>query len=595
MDQKDEVKQKSDIVAVISEFVQLKKAGRNYKGLCPFHSEKTPSFMVSPELQMYKCFGCSESGDVISFLQQYEGMEFYEALKWLADRVGIKLKPLRPGQAGEKERLLRLNLITSRFYQYLLLNHTLGKKALSYLTRERGLKLDTIKKFELGYSPDKPGALANVLTKKKGFEEKELDKAGLTYSRGGRLYDRFSGRVIFPLSDHRDNIIGFAGRLLPSTKSDMAKYINSPETPLYHKSRVLYGLNYVKDDIRKEGDVIVVEGELDMISSWQAGRKNVVALKGSALTEEQIKLINRFTPKLILALDEDVAGDSAARRGIVVAQEAGIEVRVARLGDYKDPDEMARKNPKGYEKALSSTVGVWDYYIDSAFEKYNPETGEGKAKISKNLVPILSLIPDKIVQAHYIEVVAEKLKVPTEAVSEQVEKVSGGQPKEKEPEDEKQDLGKSRRELLEERLLAIAFQTDPNLLNKKNIVDLIKKRAHIRLLEEYRKYSKGKSDFDPSLFSEKLPKELFKTFSEMILLDLDELIKNPDKLKKEKDYVIGEIKILDIKDNLNILSKKINKYEKNKEKIKLTNAQKKFGDLSRKLVELEEEMNKGII
>src|SRR4030043_812713 len=239
---------------------------------------------------------CGESGDVFSFLEKYEGMEFGEALKFLADKVGIKLKPLHPGQFGEKERFFEINRVASKFYNYVLLNHPAGKEALKYLTRERGLKIDTVKKFQLGFSPYKEDALAKVLIKRK-YQESELINGGLVY-RGRGLVDRFSGRVIFPLFDHRGNVVGFAGRILPQDeRQDKAKYINSPETPVYHKSRVLYGMDLAKAEIKKKKEVVVVEGELDMISSWQSGIKNIVAIKGSALTDEQIGLISRLAEK----------------------------------------------------------------------------------------------------------------------------------------------------------------------------------------------------------------------------------------------------------------------------------------------------------
>ncbi|OGM11297.1 DNA primase, partial [Candidatus Woesebacteria bacterium RBG_16_39_8b] len=317
MDQVDEVKQKNDIVQVVGSHVNLKKAGRNYKGLCPFHQEKTPSFMVSPELQIYKCFGCGESGDVIAFLQKLEHMDFYEALKFLADRVGIKLAPVS-GKFGENERIYQISHSASNFYRYVLLSHSAGKKALAYLTRERGIRMDVVKKFNLGFSPDKPEVLANYLIKKKKFSAEELIKAGLVYRRSGRLIDRFARRLVFPISDHRGNVVGFAGRVLPDDKTEMGKYINSPETPVYHKSRSLYGLNFSKSEIKSSGSAVVVEGELDFISTYRAGIKNVVAIKGTAFTLEQISLLSRFTSKLVLALDSDFAGSIAARRGITI-------------------------------------------------------------------------------------------------------------------------------------------------------------------------------------------------------------------------------------------------------------------------------------
>src|SRR4030042_4802474 len=533
MDQIDEVKQKTDIVSVISGYIELKKAGRNYKALCPFHGEKTPSFMVSPELQIYKCFGCGESGDVFSFLEKYEGMEFGEALKYLADKAGIKLKPLHPGQFGEKERFFEINRVASKFYNYVLLNHPAGKEALKYLTRERGLKIDTVKKFQLGFSPYKEDALAKVLIKRK-YQESELINDGLVY-RGRGLVDRFSGRVIFSLFDQRGNIVGFQGRILPQDeRQDKAKYINSPEPPVYHKSRVLYGMDLAKAEIKKKKEVVVVEGELDMISSWQSEIKNIVAIKGSALTDEQIGLISRFAEKLTLALDSDFAGDIAARRGIAAAFGSGIEVKVASLNGFKDPDEMARKNPAGLIRSLEKAVGIWDFYVNSVFSKYDLKTGEGTRKISKEIVPILSSIPDRIVQAHYIEMVADKLGVPISAVADEVLKTKPSLSAAKAKGDvEMPEERKTRRELLEERLMILTLQTQPKLLFAGNRSKLIRGRLNQRLIAEVEKYLNKNKEFDTSGFSEKLKEseKLQKVKEEFSLLTrkLNELEESEDK------------------------------------------------------------------
>ena len=236
----EEVKSKTDIVSLLSEYLELKKAGRNYKTNCPFHGEKTPSFMISPELQMYKCFGCGKSGDAFTFLEEHEGMEFGEALKYLADKAGVKLISFKPEASSEREKIIEINKNTLNFYDYVLNSHPSGKKILDYLTKDRGLNLDMIKLFKIGYSPESYDALFKYLNQKKKFKLEDLKLTGLLVGRG---IDRFKGRVIFPLFDHRGNVIGFAGRILPWMKQDMAKYINSPDTPAYHKSKVLYGLD----------------------------------------------------------------------------------------------------------------------------------------------------------------------------------------------------------------------------------------------------------------------------------------------------------------------------------------------------------------
>jgi DNA primase len=596
-DQVAEVKSKTDIVSIIGERIELKKAGRNYKANCPFHGEKTPSFMVSPELQIFKCFGCSEAGDVFSFLEKYEGMEFPEALKYLADRAGVKLIRGDFGASTEKEKLIDINIQTLKFYNYMLLTQPTGKQALEYLQKDRGLKLETIKEFQLGYSPENSYPLSNFLIGKKKFAPSDIERAGIGIPSGANIYDRFAGRVIFPLFDHRGNPIGFAGRILPWDKRDTGKYINSPETPIYHKSSVLFGLNITRPLIKKKGVAIVVEGELDLISSYQAGIKNIVAIKGSALTEEQVRLLSRFAPKFILALDSDMAGDAAARRGLTVAENSGVEVKVAKITGFKDPDEAARGDIDSYKNDLIHAEGVWDYLIDSVMGRFNPATGAGKAKISKELTPILSDIEDKIVQAHYANLVAEKLGVPLEAVTEQISKATAKPQEASESVKASIDKpeGRSRHDLLEERLLTLSFQSDPTILLKPKVMELVLNPLNIRILEELTKFLKTNKKYTNGNFGAALPKELFDGFAKTVLNENQELMDKPDELKKELDLVQKELKILGTKDNLKLLTLRMREFEKSGDKDKLLKAQNEFNKLAKNLASLDATANSGII
>jgi DNA primase len=376
----------------------------------------------------------------------------------------------------------------------------------------------------------------------------------------------------------------------------VAKYINSPETPIYSKSRMLYGLNLVRSEIKKKEEAVVVEGELDMISSWQAGIKNTVAIKGTALTEDQLRLLARFARKLILALDADIAGNEAARRGINLAQDAGLEVRVAVLKDFKDPDEMARRAPGEYKKLLSSAVGVWDFVVAQIFSKYNQSTAEGKARIGRELVPILASIENKIIQAHYVQLVARKLAIPTEAIIEQIAKTKiQTKTRESRVAVLPKPKSKPRRQLLEERLLTLAFQSKPKILAKKEIASLIKIPLTSRILEEYKTFTQKNSSFDPSEFASNLPKELVKGFADMILKDVGDLINEPGVLNKELNLVIKELKTLSIKENLSLLGKKIKECEEKDKKDKLKKAEEKFRKLSLKLSELKKDETSSII
>jgi DNA primase len=593
-DQVAEIKAKTDIVSIIGERIELKKAGRNYKAVCPFHGEKTPSFMVSPELQIFKCFGCGEAGDVYSFLEKYEGMEFSEALKYLADRAGVKLVRSNLGQASEKEKLVEIHSQALRFYNYLLLSHPIGKRALEYLQKDRGIRMSSIKEFQLGYSPDDSRFIDKFLVGKKKYSPKDIETAGIGLARGGGIYDRFSGRVIFPLFDHRGNPIGFAGRVLPWDKRETGKYINSPETPIYHKSSVLFGLNITRPLIKKKKVAIVVEGELDLISSYQAGIRNVVAIKGSALTEEQSKLLSRFAPKFILALDSDFAGDAAARRGITVAENSGVEVKVAKISKYKDPDDAVRGDLDSYKRDLIHAEGVWDFLIDSVFTRFKGDTGESKSKISKELIPILGEMEDKIVQAHYATVLSRKLGVPLEAVTEQLSKFAKGEVTTTESTDEGP-KEKDRSDLLEERLLTLAFQSDPKILLDKSFSDLITHALNKKLLDEYVRFSTTKKAFSVSDFGEKLPKELFEGFTKMVLSDSQGLVDDPEELKKELDLIQKELRIVTLKDNLKSLATLMRELEEKGEEDKLLKAQNQFNKLAKTLSNLDQEGGGSII
>lgn len=594
-DQVQEVKLHTDIVSVIGERIELKKAGRNYKANCPFHGEKTPSFMVSPELQIFKCFGCSEAGDAFTFLEKFEGMEFPEALKYLADRAGIKLQKMVGSQTSEKEKIIEINREVLRFYNYLLLSHPAGVRAKDYLLNTRGLKLETIQEFQLGYSPDDLTFINKFLIGKKKFTPIELERSGIGIARGGNIFDRFRGRVIFPLFDHRNNPIGFAGRILPWGNQDMAKYINSPETPIYHKSSVLFGLNLTRGIIKKKKVAIIVEGELDAISSYQAGIKNVVAIKGSALTEDQVRLLSRFAQKFILALDSDLAGNAAARRGLTIAGNLGVEVKVAEITGSKDPDEAARNDLENYKKDLIGALDVWDYIIDSVFSRFDGKTGEGKAKISKELSPVLSGIEDKIVQAHYAGIVAGKLGVPVEAVNEEIAKIGKNESTVElsDPPSLKASEGHGRQELLEDRLLALAFNSDPKILN--SLKNLISNSFNRKLIEKYEEYSKNNKDFALSKFGASLPPEIFEGFSKMVLSEDVNSLESPDEIKKELDLVKKELKILKTKERLKELTNEMRRLEISGNKEELLKNQEEFNKIAKTLSGYEESEAGGII
>ncbi len=416
MSQIRQVKEASDIVSVIGERVSLQKSGSYFKGLCPFHSEKSPSFFVNEQMQRYKCFGCGETGDVFTFLEKYEGMTFYEALSMLADQAGITLKEYTRTDKDElHDKLLQVLDLAKEYYHYLLTEHEVGAPAREYL-QTRGINKDSIKLFQLGYAMASWDGLISFLHKKKKYSLELLEQAGLVAEgKGGRRYDRFRGRLIFPLTNHRGQVVGFSGRLLDSQAKE-AKYINSPETELYHKSRLLYGYSQLYQFIRKERAVIVVEGEIDVITSSQAHVNNIVAIKGSALTDEHAKLLNRTVDTVLLALDTDAAGVEATKKAIDALQETKLELRVVEVPSGKDPDELIREDPKKWRSAVKESVIAYSFLIEVALREHQAATPEGKRAIMEEMAPVLSKVRHAVELEHYVRVLSEKLNVKEEAI-----------------------------------------------------------------------------------------------------------------------------------------------------------------------------------
>jgi DNA primase len=460
--QVEQVKQKTDIVEIIGERVPLKRAGRNLKGLCPFHGEKTPSFFVSPEMQMYKCFGCGASGDVFSFLQAYEGLTFPEALEQLAKRAGITLTRVpKTDEDKKRERYLTLLDLAAEYYHYLLTEHKVGETARAYL-KGRGIYVSSWKTYQLGYAPEGWRNLCNYLLRKKGYTAEEVIAAGLGIAQGNRnIYDRFRGRVMFPQKNASGMTVGFAGRVLdPDVKE--AKYVNTPETSVYHKGEILFGLSIAKSTIRQKDRAVVVEGELDVISSHQAGVKEVVAVKGSALTDGHLHWLRRLTHNVLLALDADTAGQEAIKRAIALAEPVGLNLRVVQLTGGKDPDELAQKEADLWKEAVEQAVSVYQFYLDLAFNQYDGHSGSGQKQISQLVVPVLARIENAVEQAYYTKQLAQRLGVSETVVEREMAKVKVGATEPEKTEKEVKSGRMQRRERLERLVVAtlLHFETD---------------------------------------------------------------------------------------------------------------------------------------
>lgn len=458
----EEIKRRLDIVDFIGSFITLKKVGRNFKANCPFHSEKTPSFIVSPERQIWHCFGsCGEGGDIIKFLMKWENITFFEALKELAQKTGVALKTVNFEDKTwqKKERFFSMNALAVEFFQYVLHKSKFGEKAKDYL-KKREMNENIIKKFQLGYSPSSWDSLRLFLKRKKYSDEEIWENGLLVKTETGRFYDRFRGRLMFPLCDSRDHILGFSGRILDD-KSKEAKYINTPETPIYHKRETLFGINVAKESIKKEKNVYLVEGEFDMITPYSNGFTNFVAIKGAAVTQEQLMLLKRLTEKITLTLDSDDAGVEAMKRGIEEAEKMDFDLTVVKFDFAKDPDEAVRKDKVAFKKAIEKPIPVYDFLIESSLKKYSPSDPFDKKKIADELIPFIERIANPIVKSHYVKKLSAILDVTESSLENLISRLRREKKKSQSYKPASKDTGnESREHVLEKYILSYIFQSE---------------------------------------------------------------------------------------------------------------------------------------
>lgn len=442
----DQVRERTDIVELIGQYVGLQKAGRNFKGLCPFHQEKTPSFIVFPESQNFHCFGCGAGGDAFSFLMQVEKTGFREALETLAERAGIELKhspPSSPELSEQHQRLFALNAQAASWFAHVLWNTRAGEPARELLER-RGVDKTTAERFQLGYAPERGDSLLDYFQKRQ-VQPDELIEAGLVRLRDdGSLSSYFWNRLIFPIRDREGRIAGFGGRILGNGQP---KYLNSAQNAIFDKSANLYALDLAEEAIRRERQVIVVEGYMDAIAAHQFGFTNVVASMGTALTEAQARLLRRGIDRILLALDADAAGQMATLRGLDVMRDSFADadrpvvdvgdrfqtvirfqrtlkrdIRIVRIPSGKDPDELIRRDVDAWKSAIEHPVPLLDFYIEAVIGETAPAEPEAKSEMAQRLEPVLSEIEDPIVRDHYIRLTAQRLGVSESVLRSQVER-----------------------------------------------------------------------------------------------------------------------------------------------------------------------------
>ncbi|MGH2446844.1 MAG: DNA primase [Candidatus Limnocylindria bacterium] len=401
-----EIKSKLPVLDVVGETVELKRAGTVHKGLCPFHAEKTPSFIVSPDRETWHCFGCGEHGDIFTFLMRRDGLDFREALGRLAEKAGVELSERTAREDRRKRRLREALEAAIAWYREVLLQAHQSERARAYLA-ERGFSEETLDRFAIGYAPNNWEAMTKRL-RAKGFTDAELTDAGLASpSNRGGVYDRFRGRIIIPIRDVSGRAIGLGGRIMPDGEGP--KYLNSPATILFDKSRTLYGIDLARGAIRREKLAVIVEGYTDVMAAHQAGFANVVASLGTALTQGQVELANRYAEGVALAYDVDLAGEAATQRGLL--EELGpvvSKVRVIRIPAGKDPDELIRTDPDGWRRAVADAQELLPYFIDSAWRDVDPRHAGDRSSYATRMLDLIRRIPNRVERDPLVTQVAMK-------------------------------------------------------------------------------------------------------------------------------------------------------------------------------------------
>ncbi len=414
MDSVAEIKSRLNIEDIVSEYVQLKRAGRNFKGLSPFTNEKSPSFIVSPDKQIWHDFSSGKGGDIISFIETVEGLDFKGALELLARKAGVELKDYNSSSPNnnQKERLFKVVEATVRYYQVQL---TKNDTALKYVREKRGYTKQTLIDFRFGYSPSGSDNLVGFL-QSKGFDTQEMLKAGVAIKRDNRVIDMFRDRIMIPLCDTAGRPVGFTARQITDNKNS-PKYINTPATILYDKSRQLFGFSQAKEHIRKTGYVVVVEGNLDVVASYQAGVKQVVASAGTAITTSHLKSLQRFTGDIRLAFDDDRAGQDAAERAIPLAQDLGLELSFIEIPSGKDPDELIKQDVELWQKTIDNPKYMVDWLIDRIASTVDLTTAPGKRQFTSRIFEIVNHIKDSVEKEHYLRIISDKTKTSLESIN----------------------------------------------------------------------------------------------------------------------------------------------------------------------------------
>ncbi len=577
MDENQQIKQSLNIVDVVGAYIELKKAGQNYKGVCPFHTENTPSFMVSPELQIFKCFGCGEAGDIFDFVQKIEGIDFYSAKQQLAIKAGVTLtKKSYDPSAKAKTQIFAINEDTTNFYAHLLTKHPAGKPALEYLEKKRKLTKTILAEFKLGFAPNAPHLLKDFLLKS-GHSLQNLEAAGVTKGQ----YDKFRNRIIFPLIDITGKTVGFTARAL--TPDQQPKYLNTPETLVFHKSAYIYGLDKAKVEIKKNGAVFV-EGQMDVLSAHQAGIKNVVAASGTALTLNQLKILQRYTTDLTLCFDSDTAGTTASLRAIELGETLDFNIKIAVIPDtVTDLDELIHTNLPEAKSVLANAIPIYDFFIVSALKKHDKKTAVGKKKIMQDVAPKFSKIQNAAVLGHYTKMLSTELELKEESILDMIKNADHAG-FDRHFEDTQQTL-LSQQTSPQEHMLSLLFKADLDTAQKftyklaqKDFPD----EQLLAIFTEFKVYITGrKKKFEIKYFSSKLTEDQQQIATDLYLRDLGIAEEGETAIEKELVAIFNRLKRATMTRELTELEEKLKQAELAKDTAQIKELSEKVYKISK--------------
>lgn len=583
-----EIKQHIDIADLIGTYLPLKKAGRNYRTTCPFHSEKTPSFMVSPELQIYKCFGCGEAGDIFSFVQKIEGIDFSAALEHLAERAGVKLeKRSYDPQNQLKKQIFFINSLSAQFYHKILFSKKTGSSAIKYLKKDRGLKLETIKDFKIGYAPQTWDLLFRFLTKK-GIKTEDMLAAGVVIKKreSEGYLDKFRGRIMFPLTGIDGKIVGFTGRAMFNKEP---KYLNTAETPVFYKTSFLYGLDKARVFLKNEG-VIFVEGQMDVIKAHQEGIKNVVASSGTALTETQLNLLSRYTKDLNFCFDPDNAGITAMHRAIEMAEKQDFNIKVIPIPEnFSDLDDLLTKDNSLAKKVIKKPIPIYDFFIAAALKKYDKKAPHDKKKILEDLAPRFSFIKNSVLIDHYTKELSKELDLSHETVAELFFKKSKNLTDQRIKEKIEDTISheETKKTSPESYMVSLLLKADIDKTRehayKLESEDFFDTNIKTVFEELTRFLSSEKGELNIKKFADSLKDELKDTFEALYLFDLGKIVDDEKLLEREINDTIDRIKKIRIKSDLKNLTEQIKIAEKENNVKQIDKLTKEFDKLSKKL------------